>query len=620
MIDDNFGYFGGEAFAATGWRNFTSFFGSEQVHAGGWFGNLQYDAYLWAFGCGGGNYRGAAGVGNATDFAAMRSLAVFNILFGSYFGDWDISENFLRAPLAGRSNSLGLTSIWGGRPHWHFYAMGLGETIGYATRVSQENAGFTDGGYVVNNSGRGVHIALMGDPTLRMHPVAAVAGLNAENSSGTPGLGWVASSESALEGYAISRADSLAGPFYRLGSTLTVGTSYSDRTGIPGRTYTYMVRAVKLETSPSGSYLNASQGVFTTTSFAASVAREINLTGAGQVIVNGELHPDPRNHTDFGAHIVGSGTHANTFLIHNDGESALHLLAPTEINGDASSDFAIANPLPDEIAPGTSASLTLTFSPSALGIRRVIITVHSDDPDEGTFDFAVQGEGIIPPPQVSLSPPMIVRELTPDTVSEEQLTLVNTGGRTLQYTITTAPGVPRAEVSTEPGGPLYAWVEISETGQLVVFDNPDDSLSPAFELGFTFPFLDQNFTQVRVCTNGFITFSDYTAPFGNTGFPSIEAPANLVAAFWDDLILDEAAHIYTQQIGERYIVQFDNVRLFSSPAQRVTCEIILESSGVILLQYREVTETDHCTRSGCKMRCGRKDCRSPLMSLLQKAN
>ena len=56
----------------------------------------------------------------------------------------------------------------------------------------------------------------------------------------------------------------------------------------------------------------------------------------------------------------------------------------------------------------------------------------------------------------------------------------------------------------------------------------------------------------------------HPSAFGNTALPTIEAPANFIAAFWDDLILDDAGNIFVQQIGDIFVVQFDNIRLITS--------------------------------------------------------
>ena len=170
LIDDNFGAFGGEAFASTGWRAFSAFFGRANVFALDWFSTLANNSYLWAYGCGGGNYTGAGGVGSTSNFASTDTKVAFTFLFGSYFGDWDVSNDFLRAPLA--TTTYGLTCAWAGRPAWYVHHMAMGETIGYGARVTQNNSGTYFYGY-----GPSVHIALMGDPTLRLTPVAPVSNL-----------------------------------------------------------------------------------------------------------------------------------------------------------------------------------------------------------------------------------------------------------------------------------------------------------------------------------------------------------------------------------------------------------------------------------------------------------
>jgi hypothetical protein len=251
LIDDNFGAFGGEAFASTGWRAFSAFFGPANVFALDWFTTLASNGYLWAYGCGGGNYTGAGGVGSTSNFAATDTKTAFTFLFGSYFGDWDVSNDFLRAPLA--TTSYGLTCAWAGRPAWHVHHMAMGETIGYAARLSQNNSGTYFYGY-----GPEVHIALMGDPTLRMHVVAPPANVTVSAGAGTATVSWAASAD-AVAGYHVYRGATDAGPFTRLTPSLVTGTSFVDAAA-PGGSPTYLVRAVRLESSPSGTYWNASTG------------------------------------------------------------------------------------------------------------------------------------------------------------------------------------------------------------------------------------------------------------------------------------------------------------------------------------------------------------------------
>ncbi|HEY0004642.1 MAG TPA: carboxypeptidase-like regulatory domain-containing protein [Pyrinomonadaceae bacterium] len=275
LIDDNFGYNGGEAFAASGWRNFASFFGPAGIEEKDWLTTLSSESYLWAYGCGPGNYDSAAGVGNTADFAAQDPQAVFTLLLGSWFGDWNTQNNFLRAPLA--TNTYGLASAWAGRPHWLLYPMALGETIGYGARLTQ-NAPSTL--YPSTWSGY-IHVALMGDPTLRMHIIAPPSGLSAAATPAATGieLNWTAATDE-VEGYYIYRAPSPRGPFSRINAEIVKGTRFHEA-NTPTGTFTYMVRAVKLETSASGTYFNASQGTFATLSTYSLGGRVVDQNGKG---------------------------------------------------------------------------------------------------------------------------------------------------------------------------------------------------------------------------------------------------------------------------------------------------------------------------------------------------
>ncbi len=214
--------------------------------------------YLIGAGQTAGGYTGN-GAGDSYDFGLRPSRSVFTVLFGSYLGDWDSPNNFMRASLAGNAtgDSLGLTCFWGGRPNFYMMAMGLGETVGYAARVSQNAANAL---YASQFGARGVHTGLMGDPTLRLLPVEPPKNLQAVSSLGQVQLTWAGSSEAGLLGYLVFRGTSRTGPFTRLTPSVIAGTSFTDTTGVPGTTYTYLVKTVVRSTTPSGTFHNASAG------------------------------------------------------------------------------------------------------------------------------------------------------------------------------------------------------------------------------------------------------------------------------------------------------------------------------------------------------------------------
>ncbi|MGB3970142.1 MAG: hypothetical protein WBO45_25625, partial [Planctomycetota bacterium] len=264
VVDDNFGYFSGEAFAASGWRNFSVLVGSANVVAADYFTTLNTgsgNGWAWSYGCGGGSYTSAGGIGNTTNFVTSTNRGVFTMLFGSYFGDWDSTDNFLRAPLA---SGWTLTNAWAGRPHWSFHLMGIGDPIGACARHSQNDT--SAGGY----GQRWVHVALMGDPTLRQHVIAPPANVAAADLWPAANVTWTASSD-PVAGYHVYRSVSSSGPFTRLTAAPVAGTAFTDPAALGG-TSTYMVRATRLESTTSGSYWNLSQGAFATTSLPTTAA------------------------------------------------------------------------------------------------------------------------------------------------------------------------------------------------------------------------------------------------------------------------------------------------------------------------------------------------------------
>jgi hypothetical protein len=269
LICDNFTDKGEDPIGGSGWRNFAPFFGADNIFEVGWTNYLPTvtsQSYLWTFASGGGTYYYSVGVGSSDDFALQNVRAIFTIFMGSYFGDWNNESNFLRAALG--SGDV-LTASYSGFPHWFYQHMALGRHIGFSARFSQNNDPRLGLFPPFNAGTREVHSALMGDPTLRMHPVLPPGNLNGALTASGVMLNWAASPDNSLAGYHVYRASSPAGPFTRLtGNSPISATTFTDASG--NGTYTFIVRAIKLERSGSGTYFNPSQGVFFTTTVTGS--------------------------------------------------------------------------------------------------------------------------------------------------------------------------------------------------------------------------------------------------------------------------------------------------------------------------------------------------------------
>ena len=258
LVDDNFGYAGGEAFAQNGYRNGVTLLGKDSVMDGDYFTSMNTiaNSFLWSYGCGAGSYTGALGVGSTSDFKTTDVQSVFTMLFGSYFGDWDNPDNFLRAPLA-RNSSI-LTNCWAGRPNWFFHGMGLGEYIGLTVYAQLK----TPAAYIPFRSVHNlIHTELLGDPTLKMYLYEPPRNLIVKNENYAVNISWSASADVAVTGYYIYRSASLAGPFTLLNANPVSSLNFTDNSAPAGMNL-YMVRAVKLQnTISSGTFNNLSNGI-----------------------------------------------------------------------------------------------------------------------------------------------------------------------------------------------------------------------------------------------------------------------------------------------------------------------------------------------------------------------
>lgn len=276
LIGDAFGeyYFEGvdEPFSADAYRNFAPLFSgrlavADNFHGGiqasNWISALANNTYTWAYGCGaGGDSADAiASLGpngnplTSVDLVTYNAKADFYLIFGSFVVDWSKPNNLLRATLA--PSDYGLAAAWAGRPFLYFHAMGLGETIGYGMRISQNESGTLYHTPVTirpsgNRYQQGVYLALLGDPTLRLNPIAPVANFSADGNGNAT---WSASPGVDVDSYRVYRLNTDSGR-YELEATLSAST----RAYTPATSGTHMIRAVTLQTG-SGTYFDASEGV-----------------------------------------------------------------------------------------------------------------------------------------------------------------------------------------------------------------------------------------------------------------------------------------------------------------------------------------------------------------------
>jgi len=261
LVDEgDFGTFN-EGFWQNGYRNFVPMFSKSLVYDADYTTSLS-NSYLWSYGCGAGSHTSVAAIDGGTalttsELSTIDLQSTFTMLFGSYFGDWDRDNNLLRAALAsGRT----LASVWAGRPNWHFHTMASGDHIGISAKMSQDKDSYYSslnlgGGFV---TAEGVHVALMGDPSVRQYYESAPSDLSITNNNNLAELAWTASSDPTINGYNVYRRDN--GIWSKLNDTIITALFYTDSPPVAG-TWSYMVKSIKLKTNSSGTFYNESLGI-----------------------------------------------------------------------------------------------------------------------------------------------------------------------------------------------------------------------------------------------------------------------------------------------------------------------------------------------------------------------
>ena len=267
-VDDNFGAYG-EGFSGSAYRGFGGLVGKGNIVANREFLDST-KTIMFSYGCGAGSYTSCSGVGTIAEFSKRPITSVFTSVFGSYFGDWDSKDNVLRSVVASRGTVL--TAGWAARPHWFFHPMGLGKPIGEVLLTAQNNTRQYlpaiyntkkyPGGVLYHAGARGTHIALLGDPTLRMTsnlPITAPKNVKAQSGEKDVTVTW--DPAPGVSGYMVYRSSDGGGDIFELlTKTPVTQTTYVDMTTRIGSNIAYQVRSVSERVTQSGSFYEASTG------------------------------------------------------------------------------------------------------------------------------------------------------------------------------------------------------------------------------------------------------------------------------------------------------------------------------------------------------------------------
>ena len=200
---------------------------------------------------------------------------------------------------------------------------------------------------------------------------------------------------------------------------------------------------------------------------------------------------------NFGNVNVGASASLTT-QVRNTGTAPLSVSAINRCTSPATSaEFTWAPAAPFSVNPGASATLTVSYAPSAAGMDTGCLALTSNASNGPTTNLAVSGTGAVPPaPRIAVSPPSLAfGNVTVATSSPMSLTISNTGNAPLTGTIALGSGTS-AEFTFSPssfnvaaGGSQAVTVTYApsavgaDTGSLVVSSN--DASNPSVSVALS---------------------------------------------------------------------------------------------------------------------------------------
>jgi hypothetical protein len=266
-----------------------------------------------------------------------------------------------------------------------------------------------------------------------------------------------------------------------------------------------------------------------------------------------------------------SGFVSDAFLIGSVSSSQLHYIDTNVVN-DQTYFYQVTSWCVDSESDGSNEASAIPRKAAELII------------DPGFFDVNLTSEGKI----------------------SEELTLANSGALPLNFHIemdmeeqswmggSDKFGYTWTDKNLE-AGPEYSWKDITDFAEEIGDSGDNDENYGAFSLGFPFPFYGNLFDSLRISSNGWISFTDRTdsvpACYVNKPLPWLWGPYNLVAPFWDDLILSDGSRVYFySNDSDSAIISFVNLRRYATGGH-YTFQTILAKNGETVFQYHGLSDT-----------------------------
>lgn len=284
---------------------------------------------------------------------------------------------------------------------------------------------------------------------------------------------------------------------------------------------------------------------------------------------------------------------SDTLYIQNVGRNQLDI-SSISLTGDA---FELTAPATANLGFGESIALVISYPAAASGEFSGTIDIISNDVVNTVLSIPLTASSYYPP--TLQTPTELMGYAAPGETATATFELSNIGELPLNYWLDVRPvtrgsGGPDGfgyswTDSNEPDGPEYVWNDIATTGTLLDLAGSNSFIE--IDLPWGFPFYGEVQQQIKLASNGYLTFHEDGTDRTNDPIPNVVYPNNSIFPFWDNMSADFGSLYYLDDPAEnRVIIQYTNWTL-SSGYGDYTFQIHLYSNGTIYFYYNHMEGT-----------------------------
>ena len=215
-------------------------------------------------------------------------------------------------------------------------------------------------------------------------------------------------------------------------------------------------------------------------------------------------------------------------------------------------------------------------------------------------------------PSIEITPDNLEFIMEPDDFASQPVYLTNSGDdmTTLSFDLVTSGPVPYTNPGGGPDGGnyywsdtnleqdlVYDWIDVEGMSIQLEFPHNDQAADPV-DIGFDFPFFDEQYSECIVNPNGWIGFGDDNTGWENAQIPSPSAPRPSILGMWDDLNPNNNigngspsgdVYFYPDPNGQYFVVWWDDVVRWNPDYYgEFDFQIVLYIDGRFRVNYREM--------------------------------